>query len=116
MFSPRDKETHLPRGFTFCQYRRREDAEDAVKGMDKRVGTITHTKLTVPEVLLNILNKSIMKYFDITFCCLIRDVLYTTIGWCGQGETPVLTLPCSFVFKSLLTLEVLVFHQMGHPC
>lgn len=38
VFSPKDKETRKPRGFTFCQYRRREDAEDAVKGMDKRVG------------------------------------------------------------------------------
>ena len=38
MFSPKDRETRKPRGFTFCQYRRKEDAADAVKGMDKRVG------------------------------------------------------------------------------
>lgn len=40
MFSPKDRETRKPRGFTFCQYRRKEDAEDAVKGMDKRVGSL----------------------------------------------------------------------------
>ena len=40
VFSPKDKETRKPRGFTFCQYRRKEDAEDAVKGMDKRVGSL----------------------------------------------------------------------------
>lgn len=40
MFSPKDRETRKPRGFTFCQYRRKEDAADAVKGMDKRVGSL----------------------------------------------------------------------------
>lgn len=42
MFSPKDRETKKPRGFTFCQYRRKEDAAEAVKGMDKRVGYLTH--------------------------------------------------------------------------
>lgn len=37
MFSPKDKETRKARGFTFCQYHRKEDAAEAVKGMDKRV-------------------------------------------------------------------------------
>ena len=49
MFSPKDRETKKPRGFTFCQYRRKEDAAEAVKGMDKRVGYLTrdfsHTPL-----------------------------------------------------------------------
>ena len=37
VFSPKDRETRKARGFTFCQYRRKEDAAEAVKGMDKRV-------------------------------------------------------------------------------
>ena len=41
VFSPKDRETRKPRGFTFCQYRRKEDAADAVKGMDKRVGSLS---------------------------------------------------------------------------
>ena len=45
VFSPKDRETREPRGFTFCQYRRREDAEDAVKGMNKRVGCYVHSNL-----------------------------------------------------------------------
>jgi hypothetical protein len=46
VFSPKDRESRKPRGFTFCQYRRKEDAADAVKGMDKRVGTdCSHTPL-----------------------------------------------------------------------
>lgn len=42
VFSPKDKDTRKPRGFTFCQYKRKEDAEEAVKGMDKRVKHVLH--------------------------------------------------------------------------
>ena len=43
MFLPKYKDTQKPRGFTFCQYRRKEDAADAVKGMDGRVGALWFT-------------------------------------------------------------------------
>ena len=37
VFSPVHRDTKKPRGFTFCQYRREEDAADAVRGMSGRV-------------------------------------------------------------------------------
>ena len=37
VFSPVHRDTKKPRGFTFCQYRRAEDAADAVRGMSGRV-------------------------------------------------------------------------------
>ena len=37
VFSPKDRESRRPRGFTFCQYRKKEEAEAAVKAMDGRV-------------------------------------------------------------------------------
>ncbi len=40
VFSPKDKESRKPRGFTFCQYKKKEDAEDAVKGMNNRVKSV----------------------------------------------------------------------------
>lgn len=42
VFSPPDKITKKPRGFTFVQYRRVEDATDAVRAMDGRVN-MTHS-------------------------------------------------------------------------
>jgi len=38
VFSPKTKDDlKKPRGFTFCQYRRKEDAASAIAGMDGRV-------------------------------------------------------------------------------
>lgn len=34
---PKDRDTRKPKGFSFCQYKRKEDAEDAIKGMNGRV-------------------------------------------------------------------------------
>ena len=45
VFSPPDRVTRKPRGFTFIQFRRPEDAEDAVRGMDGRVSSIWDTLL-----------------------------------------------------------------------
>lgn len=37
VFTPTDKVTQKPRNFTFIRYRRPEDADDAVRGMNGRV-------------------------------------------------------------------------------
>ena len=37
MFTPKNRETDKPRGFSFIRYRRVEDAEDAIRGMNGRV-------------------------------------------------------------------------------
>ena len=37
---PKERDTRKPKGFTFCQYKRKEDAEDAIKGMNGRVSTV----------------------------------------------------------------------------
>ena len=34
---PKERDTRKPKGFTFCQYKRKEDATDAIKGMNGRV-------------------------------------------------------------------------------
>lgn len=63
VFSPKDKETRQPRGFTFCQYRRKEDAEDAVKGMDKRVNYLLKGVVSLAIVwcaLLGVINTFII--------------------------------------------------------
>ena len=72
MFSPKDKVTRKPRGFTFCQYRRKEDAEDAVKGMDKRVGsTLEHDSVL---------------YTSTSHCLALQhdSVLYACTSQCGK--------------------------------
>ena len=38
---PKDRDTRKPKGFSFCQYKRKEDAEDAIKGMNGRVSVKT---------------------------------------------------------------------------
>lgn len=55
VFSPKDRETRKPRGFTFCQYRRKEDADEAVKGMHKRVGSLARNLSHVPLWLADVL-------------------------------------------------------------
>ena len=40
VFMPKERDTRKPKGFTFCQYKRKEDAEDAIKGMNGRVSTL----------------------------------------------------------------------------
>ena len=37
VFMPKERDTRKPKGFTFCQYKRKEDATDAIKGMNGRV-------------------------------------------------------------------------------
>ncbi len=69
MFSPKDKETRKPRGFTFCQYRRKEDADDAVKGMDKRVGS-----LDCMNVVLRTCCLAIFLFECLPSCCTVDSV------------------------------------------
>lgn len=73
VFSPKDRETRKPRGFTFCQYRRREDACEAVKGMDKRVwwlGLNCRTKVAVCTALA---------YCIACFVCVLVCQMYSSI-------------------------------------
>ena len=37
VFTPKNRENDKPRGFSFLRYRRVEDAEDAIRGMNGRV-------------------------------------------------------------------------------
>ena len=41
---PKDRDTRKPKGFAFCQYKRKEDAEDAIKGMNGRVSSVVTNK------------------------------------------------------------------------
>ena len=49
MFTPKNKETDKPRGFTFIRYRRVEDAEDAIRGMNGRVREMSERDEGVDE-------------------------------------------------------------------
>lgn len=42
VFSPPDRETRKPRGFTFVKFCNPEDAESAIKAMDGTVGFVYH--------------------------------------------------------------------------
>ena len=41
VFTPTDRVTKKSRGFTFIRYRRQEDADDAIRGMNGRVRPTT---------------------------------------------------------------------------
>ena len=73
VFSPKDRDTKKPRGFTFCQYRRVEDAEDAVKGMHGRVSAATVENCCLVS-LPNLLCSS-----DSTMVCAVCKCLYFCI-------------------------------------
>ena len=62
---PKDRDTRKPKGFTFCQYKRKEDAEDAIKGMNGRVSM----KSLYYELCQFVLRSRVwLLYYSVTKC------------------------------------------------
>ena len=82
VFSPKHRETRKPRGFTFCQYRRREDAAEAVKGMDKRVGPlcVDYNKTMLVCLLICVVSMCVTLYVGID-TVLSSDILCRKKKW-----------------------------------
>ena len=61
---PKERDTRKPKGFSFCQYKRKEDAEDAIKGMNGRVSVKTFYRELRQLVLRNYIwpHYTLMKY------------------------------------------------------
>ena len=62
VFMPKDKDTRKPKGFSFCQYKRKEDAEDAIKGMNGRVSWLDSFRhlLRLIELYMYVLKTSVL--------------------------------------------------------
>lgn len=97
VFSPKDKETRKPRGFTFCQYRRREDANEAVKGMDKRVCWFCRTSVAVCTALVS---------------CSACTVSVCVVCVCAIMLCSVVMIALQQFFSGVASSEPIIFHDL----
>ena len=83
VFSPPDKLTKKPRGFTFVQYRRAEDASDAVRGMDGRVGCVCI------GVLLELMHAIYFQGLCVRGCCVVSKRCWRVLVVFTIGKLPI---------------------------
>lgn len=91
VFSPKDRETRKARGFTFCQYRRKEDAAEAVKGMDKRVWVLFRLNYDNSVVMQTSVESCVALSSVVCMCvCFVRTKNYFLAeDFCPGGFIPV---------------------------